>query len=52
MHLMTKEALGALPAETEARRHDCLPHHNLYLNLAPTLDALARDSGLVCLMDE
>jgi hypothetical protein len=52
MHLMTKEALALYLRKLKPGGMIAFHITNLYLNLAPTLDALARDSGLVCLMDD
>lgn len=52
MHLMTKEVLALYLRKLKPGGMIAFHITNLYLNLAPTLGALARDNGLVCLMDD
>ena len=50
MHLMTKEALTLYVRKLAPGGMVAFHISNLYLRLAPTLGAMAHDSGLVCLM--
>jgi hypothetical protein len=52
MHLLTKEALALYLRKLEPGGIVAFHISNLYLRLAPTLGALARDTGLVCLMKD
>lgn len=49
MHLMTREALGLYLRKLAPGGMIAFHISNLYLDLAPTLGALAHDSGLVCM---
>jgi hypothetical protein len=50
MHLVTREALALYLRKLAPRGILAFHITNLYLRLGPTLGALARDAGLVCLM--
>jgi hypothetical protein len=52
MHLVTREALALYLRKLAPGGILAFHTSNLYLRLAPTLDALARDAGLLCLVDD
>lgn len=52
MHLMTREALALYTRKLAPGGILAFHISNLYLQLAPTLCALAQDAGMVCLMQE
>jgi hypothetical protein len=52
MHLMTREALALYVRKLAPGGLIAFHISNLYLDLAPTLGAIARDEGLVCLIDD
>jgi SAM-dependent methyltransferase len=51
-HLMTREALALYLRKLKPNGVLAFHISNLYLDLAPTLGALARDAGLECLLDD
>jgi hypothetical protein len=52
MHLLTKEAVALYVRKLAPRGMLAFHISNLYLDLAPTLGALAQDGGLACLMGD
>ena len=52
MHLVTREALALYLRKLAPGGMIAFHTSNLYLQLVPTLAALANDAGLVCLVDE